>query len=262
MIAEGLNQVVISGKFMTRRKKEVKSFIGFIKSKMVPPISLPFKIQTAIDKREQRRLVQLQQPQLQQSVGGHGDDRHNNRRDNQNNDWCNKQLGRSGRAWWKQQPAGEFPAWDLKFRKNHFSNDDEGWHNVEIIQKIKAPHHKKDKTNKNERKPLCPKHLIGLECNPHCRFAHVNKKRLEGSPKLINLKNEIGQALSRIYNWIKSPKPISNHAQKLIQPSREWLVIYQQQSSVQSGGNNEGNINRQQRSSVCSGVPCNSNLQQ
>ena len=59
MIANGIHQVVIPRKFMVKRKMEVKSFIGFIKSKMVPSISLPLKIQTAIDKREQRQSVQL-----------------------------------------------------------------------------------------------------------------------------------------------------------------------------------------------------------
>ena len=91
---------------MTKRKKEVKSFIEYIESKTVPTISLPFKIQTAINEREQRRSIHLQQPQLQQFVGGDGNDWRNDRRNDQDNDRRN----RNKKAWWTQQPAGEFPS--------------------------------------------------------------------------------------------------------------------------------------------------------
>ena len=62
--------------------------------------------------------------------------------------------------------------------------------------------------------PLCPKHLIGLECKPSCRFTHLNKKRLEGSPELIELKNKITRALSRIYTWVTPSNRTPNRAQR------------------------------------------------
>ena len=78
MIADGVDDVVIPAKYIRRRKKQVKEFIAAIESKMIPTISLPIEIQTAIDQREGRsqqpQLQQLQQPQLQQPAGGRDDD--------------------------------------------------------------------------------------------------------------------------------------------------------------------------------------------
>ena len=197
MTANGMHKVVIPVKLMTKRKKAVKSFIGAIEGQVIPTVALPFELQTAINDREQQRSIHPQQPQLQQFAGGRGNDQLNDKRNDQDND----QRGCNGTAWWKQRPAGEFPRWDLGNRKNPFGNDDEGRHNVEIIHNIKGPHHKrrKKKHDKDSWVPLCPKHLIGLKCHPNCKSAHLNKQTLEGTPEVVELKNEIGQALSRIY---------------------------------------------------------------
>ena len=105
---------------------------------MLSNIPLPVEIREVIDEWELRQSKEQQQP-----VGGQNNDQRNDQRNDQDNDRRDDQGKlRNAKAWWKQQLAGEFPAWDLKGRRNSFGNDDEGQHNVEIIQKIKSPHHK------------------------------------------------------------------------------------------------------------------------
>ena len=104
MIANRLNQVVIPSKFMSKRKKDIKSFLESIEEKMLPTISLPLKIQAVIDKQELQQLEEQQQP-----LGGQGNNWRNNWHNNQDNDQRNGQgKARNGKAWWKQQPAGDF----------------------------------------------------------------------------------------------------------------------------------------------------------
>ena len=63
MIANGHHQVVIPGKLISKRKKDVKTFIKMIKNKMLPTMSLPLEIQTVINRQELRQLVEQQQPE-------------------------------------------------------------------------------------------------------------------------------------------------------------------------------------------------------
>ena len=97
MIANGLNQFAIPGKFMSKQKKDIKPFLKSIKDKILPAISLPLKIQQVINKQELRQLEEQQQP-----VGGQGNDQHNNQCNNQDNDQRNGQgKSRNAKAWWK-----------------------------------------------------------------------------------------------------------------------------------------------------------------